>query len=316
MLGAALRGEHQVPPLAMWLADVLGLARSYVVHRGETTFTVKPKPAVVDGVQKLLGTGGDAQIAHPTVHAPTDGTFRIREYVPGDDARRMHWLRAAQKGDLVVRLPDEIPPAEPAIRLVLDNELAICDALDCPAADELLDALVRIWLGIGKALTATGTRVTLVVTAEKNGAMTVIERRMDARATDVVAQLGARVVWQAGLTLESVLGDRVERHIVISARPRRVANEQVRWVVVPDVAFSTADVDFLPEDTFEHPFPSGSPENRRTRRQRERHSALVKWQDRAFLSQMVRWSGWSRFAGDHVARLDRTHGRVVVEVIP
>jgi uncharacterized protein (DUF58 family) len=317
-LGAALRGEHQTPPLVMWFADVLGLARSGSVYRGETTFTVKPKAAVVEGVQKLLGAGGDAQIARPTVQMPTDGTFRIREYVPGDDARRVHWVRAAQREDLVVRLPDEIPPAEPSIRLVLDNELAVCEALNCRAADELLDALVRIWLGIGKALSASGTRVTLVVAAEKNGAMKLIERRMDNRATDVVAQLGARVVWQNAMTLDSVVSEKAERQIVVSARPRRVAAdaEHVRWVVVPEVAWTTLDVDTPPEDTFEHPFPAGSPENRRTRRHRERHAAMVKWQDRAFFSQMVCWSEWSRYTGDHVARLDRGRGRVIVEVIP
>ncbi|HUS28549.1 MAG TPA: DUF58 domain-containing protein [Kofleriaceae bacterium] len=315
-LGAALRGEHQVPPLMMWFADVLGLARSGVVYRGETTFAVKPRAAAVDGVQKLLGAGGDAQIARQTVHAPTDGTFRIREYVPGDDARRVHWVRAAQRDDLVVRLPDEIPPAEPSIRLVLDNELALCEALNCRAADELLDALVRIWLGIGKALTANGTRVTLVVAAEKNGAMKLVERRMDSRATDVVAQLGSRVAWQNGLTLESMLDKSAERQIVVSARPRRVGTEHVRWVVVPEVAWTSLDVDTVTEDTFEHPFPVGSPENRRTRRHRERHTAMVKWQDRAFFSQMVCWSEWSRYAGDHVARFDRGRGRVIVEVIP
>lgn len=315
-LGPALRGEHHAPPLALWFTDVLGLARTGVVHRGDALFTVKPKAAAVDGVQKLLGAGGDAQIANQTVHAPTEGTFRIREYVPGDDARRVHWVRAAQRDDLVVRLPDEIPPADPAIRLVLDNELTRCEALNCRAADELLDALVRIWLGIAKSLTATGTRVTLVVAANQRGTIKLIERRMDARASDVVAQLGARIEWQDGMTLDNVLGEHAERQVVVSARPRRVSTEHVRWVIVPEVAWTTLDSDMLPDDTFEHPFPAGSPENRRSRRARDRHHTLVKWQDRAFFSQMVCWSDWSRYAGDHVARLDRARGRVVVEVIP
>jgi hypothetical protein len=120
------------------------------------------------------------------------------------------------------------------------------------------------------------------------------------------------------MTLDSVVSEKAERQIVVSARPRRVAAdaEHVRWVVVPEVAWTTLDVDTPPEDTFEHPFPAGSPENRRTRRHRERHAAMVKWQDRAFFSQMVCWSEWSRYTGDHVARLDRGRGRVIVEVIP
>jgi hypothetical protein len=81
----------------------------------------------------------------PAVRMPTEGTFRIREYTPGDDTRRIHWVRSLQANQLVVRLPDEIPQAEPAVRLVLDNCLAGTESLSCIAQDELLDGLVRVW---------------------------------------------------------------------------------------------------------------------------------------------------------------------------
>src|SRR5262249_28035846 len=144
-LGPAQRGEHRTPPLVMWFADVLGLARTAAVHRGEAGLPVLPKLQPVDGARELLGTGGDDAMSVPTYKRPTEGTFRIREYVPGDDARRIHWVRSLQQNQLVVRLPDEIPPADPAIRLVLDNELFGTEALTCRAPDELLDVLVRVW---------------------------------------------------------------------------------------------------------------------------------------------------------------------------
>ena len=98
-LGASPRGEFRAPPLAMWFGDVLGLTRTPIVHGGdEVAFTVLPRPMPVDGVKDLLGRGGDAMTAVPTVRMPTDGTFRIREYAPGDDARRIHWVRSLQAG--------------------------------------------------------------------------------------------------------------------------------------------------------------------------------------------------------------------------
>jgi hypothetical protein len=140
-LGPALRGEHRAPPLELWLVDMLGLARTPTVHRGEADFLVLPRPPVVDGVRVLLGAAGDDTTSVPTQHAPTEGTFRIREYAPGDDTRRIHWLRSMQQQALVVRLPDELPVAEPAVRLILDNELD-SEAMTCRAPGELLDALV------------------------------------------------------------------------------------------------------------------------------------------------------------------------------
>src|SRR2546430_2690144 len=161
-LGRGPRGEHRVPPLALWLGDVFGLARGPIIHRGEAQLLVLPKPCQVDHVRDLLGPGGDAATSVPTQRMPTEGTFRIREYTTGDDTRRIHWVRSLQLDKLVVRLPDEIPPAEPKVRVVLDDHLWAAEWLTCLGTDQLLDGLVRVWLGIGKALAASGSRVTMV----------------------------------------------------------------------------------------------------------------------------------------------------------
>ncbi|MBL9015695.1 MAG: hypothetical protein JNL83_16040, partial [Myxococcales bacterium] len=93
-LGPALRGDHRAEPLELWLGDVLGLTRSPSVRRGPAAFSVLPRATAVEGAQQLLGAGGDAAVAHPTRQLPTEGTFRIREYVAGDDTRRIHWVRS------------------------------------------------------------------------------------------------------------------------------------------------------------------------------------------------------------------------------
>src|SRR5690349_8509023 len=143
-LGIAPRGDHRVPPLFLWLGDVLGLTRTAVVERGAAQLSVLPRPSAVDGVRALLGPGRDGATSRQTQRQPSEGVFRIRTYVPGDDTRRIHWVRSLQMNQLVMRLPDEVPPAEPAVRLILDSELWGTESLSCRAPDELLDALVRV----------------------------------------------------------------------------------------------------------------------------------------------------------------------------
>ena len=319
-LGAAVRGEHRAAPLELWLGDVLGLTRSPIVERGGASFTVLPRTRSVDGVRMLLGAGGDDATSRPAQQLPTEGTFRIREYAPGDDARRIHWVRSLQRDELVVRLPDEIPPAEPDVRLILDNELYCAESLSCRAPDELLDALVRVWLGVGKALAEAGTRVTLVTAVSSTGPIAPIERPLVARAMAGSLRLGARVSWQADVPLALLVRERVAKQIVITSRPRRAQlATEVGWIVVPEVAWTTAEQApwqspwrLRPAVTL--PFPSGAAENRTTRLDDELRRIERMWNDRTVFSQIVCWSDWSAFSGDHIARPD--NGRIALGVIP
>ena len=314
-LGHALRGEHHAPPLALWLGDVLGLTRTPSTYRGEARFTVLPRPGDVDGVRALLGSGGDDAISRPVHQLPTEGTFRIRAYAAGDDTRRIHWVRSLQQNQLVVRLPDEIPPAEPAVRLILDNALLGAEHLACRAPDELLDALVQVWLGVGKALIAAGCRVTLVTAAAKEGAIVPVERRLSARAAREGQRLGARVTWQADQPLAALLATTATRQIVVSSRPHRQPwPSEVLWIIVPEAAWTSTEPLDLPTNLMKLPFPAGAAENRRSRRNRERRRIQQMWQDRALFSQVICWSDTAAFSGDYIARPSK--GGVALAVIP
>ncbi|MEO7735408.1 MAG: DUF58 domain-containing protein, partial [Kofleriaceae bacterium] len=266
-LGPATRGEHHAPPLSLWLRDVLGLTRTPVIQRGETRFSVLPRPIRVTNVRTLLGPGGDDAISLPAQRQPTEGTFRIREYAPGDDTRRIHWVRSLQTQQLVVRLPDEIPPADPVVRLILDNELRGTEALTCHAHDELLDGLVRVWLGVGQALSEAGTRVVLVTAADRGGAIAAVERPLIPRAPRECLRLGGRVRWQGELALSSLLARQPGRQIVVSCRPRPIeAAAPIAWIVLPEVAWTHLEIDLPVPSKVQLPFPAGSADNRFGRR--------------------------------------------------
>jgi uncharacterized protein (DUF58 family) len=314
-LGPAQRGEHHAEPLELWLGDVLGLTRTPSVRRAPASFSVLPRAGAVEGATQLLGTGGDAAVAHPTQQLPTEGTFRIREYVPGDDTRRIHWVRSAQQDQLVVRLPDEVPPADPVVRLVLDNELPVeAGVLTTRAPDELLDAMVRVWLGIGKGLAAQGTRVVLVTAVPHNGQIKKIERVLFPRSQQEALRVGMKVTWQGDWGLDKLLDARGARQIVVTGRPRRTKHDDISWVVVPEGVWTTAEPSLPDVSATTHPYPSGSPENRGAERVRERRRVDKMWGDRMLFSQLVGWTDWSRYSGHHVAR--SRDGKIVLGVIP
>jgi uncharacterized protein (DUF58 family) len=315
-LGAAQRGEHVAPAMALWLGDVLGLTRTQPAELGEARFSVLPRPAAVDGARALLGAGGDDAAALPTQRQPTEGTFRIRNYIPGDDARRIHWVRSLQTNRLVVRLADEIPQAEPAVRLILDNELWGADTLACRQVRELLDALVRVWLGVARALTDGGTRVTLVAIADRDGTPSVIERPFVPQATRDVLRLGGRITWQTALTLSSLVADDAPvRQVVVSSRSRKLAvASPITWVVVPEAAWTSPGPPLPARSLIKLPYPAGCADNRLGRRSRDRLRRRLLWNDRTIFSQVVCRTELATFAGELIARPRR--GRVALEVIP
>lgn len=314
-LGPAQRGEHHAPPLRMWLGDVLGLTRTPDVLRGEATFTVMPRPHALEGAKALLDKGGDDAASRPAHQMPTEGTFKIRTYVPGDDTRRIHWVRSAQQDQLVVRLPDELPPAAPFVRVILDTDLVGVDSLTTRAPAELLDALVRVWIGVGRALAAQGSRVTLVAALPHEGNIRAVERTLRSRGPREDQRLGAQAVWQDKVSLDQLIGDARARCVVISSRPRRIQkSELVAWVVVPESAWTGPELLAGGETGLVHPYPLGSPENRASRRKAYGKRLDRQWQDRNVFSQVACWTDWRRYSGHHIAR--PKNDVIALEVIP
>jgi uncharacterized protein (DUF58 family) len=168
-VGPAIRGEHHAEPLEIWLQDVFGLCHSVRCRAGEAGLTVLPRVRPVDGTEEVIGGGGYAKEPRP-LQLPTEGSLRLREYQPGDDARRIHWVRSLTARQVVVRLPDELPPDRPTVRVVLDTFLHGAGQLAGDAPSELLDALVQVWLGTAQALAERGARVTLVAAGTRSRA--------------------------------------------------------------------------------------------------------------------------------------------------
>ena len=102
------RGLIGVGPLSVIVADPFGLAAVRIPAAAETELTVLPR---VDDILPPALTGGDEPLAGvrtATLAASAGDDFAaLREYVVGDDLRRVHRPSAARHDDLVVR-QDEV----------------------------------------------------------------------------------------------------------------------------------------------------------------------------------------------------------------
>jgi uncharacterized protein (DUF58 family) len=299
-VGPALRGEHRAPPLTVWLQDVFGLCRSVQRTAGEASLTVLPRIRPVDGVKPLLGHGGHDLEPRPQA-LPTEGSLRLREYAPGDDARRIHWVRSLSARQVVVRLPDEIPPERPAVDVVLDTFLEDAGALSCTAHEEMLDALVRVWLGVGQALVESGARVTLV-TATKDGAA---RRRLTGHALPEALRLGAGARWQEDVPVETLLPGAKRSAVIVSYRlqPDPEGAGDLRWILAPVSAWAHGDEPLQQQSPALLPHPIGTPENRWSRRRRDRLRREAAVRDRVtFLARCEPTRGRKDLQGSFCAR--------------
>lgn len=266
-IGPALRGNHEAEPTSVWLQDTFGICRSIRVRVAPAKLTVLPRLREVEKTPASLDRGDGPRAPRSATVLPTEGAFRLREYEQGDDVRRIHWMRSLAARELIVRLPDEVPPDRPNVRLVLDTFFPEAALLTCESHVALLDSMVEVWLAVGRSLSESGSRVTLV-TALPQGSQLVQSRHVLARrAIEPALRIGATVTWQNQVLVDDLLTD--EATLVVSrASVARPQQGRIRWIAVVPSGDSREPKWPYGSDT-RMPYPMGAPDNRWSHRRRE-----------------------------------------------
>lgn len=117
-LPTARRGRVPVGPLRLERTDPLGLARRMRPYGASDTLLVRPRICPLP----VLPSGQAHHVEGPASDTADDGslTFHaLREYVLGDDLRRVHWRSTARTGTLMVRQMVDV--SLPHTTLVLDT---------------------------------------------------------------------------------------------------------------------------------------------------------------------------------------------------
>jgi uncharacterized protein (DUF58 family) len=127
------RGEHRLGPVDVMLTDALGLVVTTETVDATDEVLVYPPVYRLGGPDAFLRT-----------FAPEDDdqqTFdRLREYVPGDSLRDVHWKSSAKRDDLLVREFDE-RAEDPVVEIATWAAEGHADAMATAAATVAIEAL-------------------------------------------------------------------------------------------------------------------------------------------------------------------------------
>ncbi len=113
-----LRGRWEFGPVRVWLRDPFGLVARPRPVRATGQLTVYPPVVALPTGLPLSGHLGSGASGKPRPLAQGDDLAMVREYVRGDDLRKVHWRSTAHRGELMVR-QDEAPQ-HPTATVVLD----------------------------------------------------------------------------------------------------------------------------------------------------------------------------------------------------
>lgn len=113
-----LRGHWDFGPVRVWLRDPFGLVARPRPIETSGHLTVYPPVVALPRGLPLAGHIGAGATGRPRPLAHGDDLAMVREYVRGDDLRKVHWRSTAHRGALMVR-QDEAPQQSSAT-LVLD----------------------------------------------------------------------------------------------------------------------------------------------------------------------------------------------------
>ena len=116
------RGHFVIGPVTIRRSDIFGFFRREQVFGGEEALWVQPSVAAF----RPLSMGFQRDLEGPTSDRAPVGNIafhRIREYVPGDDPRLIHWKATARKSGPILELMvrHNVDTTQPATVVLLDT---------------------------------------------------------------------------------------------------------------------------------------------------------------------------------------------------
>ena len=237
------RGLHRLGPASVWYQDALGFTRVPVASLATAELKVLPRFCPLEIVSPPRSQYEAPDLLTRPHRFATEDYFRFKEYVPGDDTRRIQWKLSIRTGRMQVRTPESREISTRQVVLMLDTHLPrgpiLEDALGIAA---VLDRLVETWISLANELVDRGDRVLLVAAADDGkGNLRVETQRGDRASRRRWQDLGARVRWQGQTDVDALLSasGEVGHAVVVSSRflppPKLPETGDLTWVYLGPV---------------------------------------------------------------------------------
>lgn len=98
------RGVYPVGPISIGVTDAVGLAQTMTAVDTVDRLIVYPRVEELAGFPVTRGRDPSFQASRPEfAHRGGEDFYTLREYVLGDDLRRVHWPTSAKRDDLMIR---------------------------------------------------------------------------------------------------------------------------------------------------------------------------------------------------------------------
>ena len=137
-IATSRRGVVTAGPLVVRSFDPFGLVSADRRFTSTCTVSVRPRRYPL----RMLPSGRQRDLEGPT-RERSEGSasfHQLREYVPGDDLRRIHWRSTARTGALLVK--QMVDTTRPELVVVLDNRAAAVGADDFEEAVDIVASVV------------------------------------------------------------------------------------------------------------------------------------------------------------------------------
>ncbi|ROS77202.1 DUF58 domain-containing protein [Cellulomonas sp. PhB143] len=152
------RGRWALGPVIVTRTDVFGVARAQQRLGATTEVTVWPATVPLTVPRSGTPTGSEHVVAG-TAAASSEDTL-VREYVVGDDPRRVHWSSVARHGRLMVRAEESA--GLPSATVLVDRALLLPGAGTTDAGEWAVDLAASVALALHRA----GYRTRLLGTSD------------------------------------------------------------------------------------------------------------------------------------------------------
>jgi uncharacterized protein (DUF58 family) len=197
------RGVYKLGPAQIWYEDVLGMTRVAVATHACANLRVLPRLRAISWQKEPRSLSRAEGPLSRLSRLATEDHYRTRDYVHGDDLRRVHWKQSVNTGKLVVRVAESVPYAPQRVLLALDTHLPKTWAYGQSSLEDALDVAVETWIAIAHAFVRRGEKVEIVTAGPEGRVMLSCKRGEERRWRSI----GADAAFQSTLDAHALMND-------------------------------------------------------------------------------------------------------------